>query len=138
MNSHNLMSDQRLDKIRALDLSTMLPESAEWADTERASAAVWLAKFAPVIRELVGEIDDLENVLDEAEDEVDALRARIPSEPGHPGQIRVVSVRKVAPKKWRVCWVEDGRRRSKTWSTPTDARGYAEWLLRQQQLGGGW
>ncbi|WP_043469027.1 hypothetical protein [Kitasatospora sp. MBT66] len=135
MNVHDLMSEERLDKIDALDLATMLPESSAWPEAERTRAGAWLAKFAPVIHALVDEIDTLEDALDDWEDWADTVRSSNPTAPEPPGQIRGVSVRKCAPRKWQVRWVENGRRRSKTWGTPTDARGFAESLVRQQMRG---
>ncbi|MFJ4799174.1 hypothetical protein [Kitasatospora purpeofusca] len=132
---------ERLRAIRSLDLDVLVPGAAAWSPVTRERGRRYARLLAPVFAELLDEIDlldlDLDDAEDEiadltralaaAEDEVARLRSRLTPDPV--GVISAVSRHRVAAGVWRVRWREDGRRRSRTVRSRSEADSYMGYLF---------
>ncbi|MCC9307744.1 hypothetical protein LN042_11650 [Kitasatospora sp. RB6PN24] len=140
--SREPISEERLAALREMQLDTIVPQAARWNPTTRRQAEHWLNLMAPVIRELLDEIDELDADLDDAEGELDAalteLKRLAPeqAESKHEPVISAVWLERVDGRQRRVRWREDGKQRSQTFKRLADARCAYEDLRRRQYRGG--
>ncbi|TQF04800.1 hypothetical protein E6W39_24450 [Kitasatospora acidiphila] len=142
MSAREPISEERLAALREMQLDTILPQAARWNPNTRRQAEHWLNLMAPVIRELLDEIDELDADLDDAEGELDGALAELkrlaPSEaePEREPVISAVRRERYDDRRWRVRWREDGKGRSRLFDTAAAARGAYEDLRCQQRRGG--
>ncbi|MFD7410649.1 hypothetical protein [Kitasatospora purpeofusca] len=131
---------ERLRAIRSLDLDALIPAATTWTNGSRALGLQYVRLLAPVLTEVLDEVDELDLDLDDAEDEIADLtrklaaaeqeiaRLRSRLEPERVGVITAVSKQRVAAGVWRVRWREDGKRRSRTARSRSEADGHMAYL----------
>ncbi|MFD8319686.1 hypothetical protein [Kitasatospora purpeofusca] len=140
---------ERLRAIRSLDLDALIPAATTWTNGSRALGLQYVRLLAPVLTEVLDEVDELDLDLDDAEDEIADLtrqlaaaeqeitRLRSRLAPERIGVITAVSTRRVDVGVWRVRWREDGKRRTRTVGSRPEAHGFMDYLL-DRARGGAW
>ncbi|WP_406200015.1 hypothetical protein OH807_18390 [Kitasatospora sp. NBC_01560] len=122
------ISEDRLASIRSMDLAVLFPQSGAW-DTETASVVAGLVPdLELVLRELLDEIDALDDELLEVDAENDRLTRtlkRLRRKTAEAG----VRVRPASGGRWKVIWREDGKRRSRMMGDRRrEAEAFAEYV----------
>ncbi|MEV7936588.1 hypothetical protein AB0O82_10635 [Kitasatospora sp. NPDC088264] len=107
------ISEARLAAIRAMDLAVLFPESGAWDAATTSVVASLVPDLERVLHELLDEIDALDDELLEADAENDRLTSSL-KRPRRRTAEAGVRVRPASGGRWKVLWREDGKRRSRT------------------------